>query len=133
MILYCTYVEIIITHLDPQNFDLEKTIIKNFNIFCGLPPTFQTDQTWSVKIIFSKKIHNDWFIFDILRPKNRAVFWCILMKKTADEEKCRETMALHGWTRNAKIVVCRFDHRKWVEMRISTGVFGMSKVETTWI
>jgi len=55
MILYCTYVEIIITHLDPQNFDLEKTIIKNFNIFCGLPPTFQTDQTWSVKIIFLKK------------------------------------------------------------------------------
>ena len=51
---YCTYVEIIITRLDPQNFDLEKTIIKNFNIFCGLPPTFQEDQTWSVKITFLK-------------------------------------------------------------------------------
>ena len=40
-------------------------------------------------------------------------------------------MTLYWCTRNAKMVVCRFDHRKWVEMRISTGVFGMSKVETT--
>ena len=79
MTLYCTYVEIIIAHLDPQNFDLEKTIIKNFNIFCGLPPTFQTDQTWSVKIIFSKKIHNDWFIFDVLRQQKST----ILEKKTS--------------------------------------------------
>ena len=74
MTLYCTYVEIIIAHLDPQNFDLEKTIIKNFNIFCGLPPTFQTDQTWSVKIIFLKKyIMTDSYLM-FYDQKNRAVF-----------------------------------------------------------
>ena len=80
MTLYCTYVEIIIAHLDPQNFDLEKTIIKNFNIFCGLPPTFQTDQTWSAKIIFLKKyIMTDSYLM-FYGEKNNAVFWCILMK-----------------------------------------------------
>ena len=60
MTVYCsTYVEIIIAHLDTQIFDLEKTIIKNFNIFCGLhfhPRFRRTRQTsWLVKIIFLKK------------------------------------------------------------------------------